>query len=658
MKSVNVLSKLGALSFMGLMVLTLATGGTALAADNFKLFQQVKVSEKPVELKRIEAVKDGVANAEKWLFMGVESPEGGTKGKGAEGAKLFVASFANEPFQFAEGIKAGMLKAIKEGKLDRFRAEAEIGFDQVSSKEFGGFIRMNALKDLLAKILKMDKSKLEDEKFLEELFSDPAIRAALGLTEEKAEPSASPSPVITEEPSAKPTPDTSAKDKEIEAAKKLAAEQAARNAQLQAALQAMQQQRLGTGEVNDAGLEKAAQQICDRFNAAQAALDSNKNLLNDQLNGVNELFNRFAATSRIGDVARNENKDRLEDILPGLLQNALGQNQQQQVAPPPPAPVTPPLAANEPRNDNNGLFDQPLPRKPEAPVEEPLPPLQLPVQSSNAVQQPINLNLPSQTGGRELREGETQISKTNPETRTSALATLGQNPGLTDLVMAKARVQGELRTAQGSITAMKERAARLDEQLENELKGGGRDALPEWVKRKEQELQAKSDKAKKALESVQQGAQFAKTQEAQQAVQAQFQALSGQSNAADEELAKFKAEVESKVQEGNKKIKALAKRRDDLLAAASKLEGQLGGLKEEETAMQTMINNNMQMQLAAIQGGGQQTAAPNVNRIQSGGAGKPRSVVPQRLGATGGVDLQSGNTSVPASGKRGPLGSK
>ena len=58
MKSVNVISKLGALSFIGLMVLTLATGGTALAADNFKLFQQVKVSEKPAELKRLASFEE------------------------------------------------------------------------------------------------------------------------------------------------------------------------------------------------------------------------------------------------------------------------------------------------------------------------------------------------------------------------------------------------------------------------------------------------------------------------------------------------------------------------------------------------------------------------------------------------------------------------
>src|SRR5258708_7006782 len=139
MKSVNVISKLGALSFIGLMVLTLATGGTALAADNFKLFQQVKVSEKPAELKRLASFEDadtklsGVASSEKWL--------------GAEpNFQKFASTFSTEPFRFVEGIKAAMLKSTD---LEKFRADTKAGFDKLDSKAFGGFIRMNAFKTLL-----------------------------------------------------------------------------------------------------------------------------------------------------------------------------------------------------------------------------------------------------------------------------------------------------------------------------------------------------------------------------------------------------------------------------------------------------------------------------------------------------------------------------
>ncbi len=656
MKSVNpnaknpnkLVSRLGVLSYMGLMVLTLATGGNALAAD-FKLWQQVKVSEKPLEVQRLDKFEKGVEKSEKWL---ITEPD----------FKKFATSFSAEPFQFAEGLKAGLLKSFKDGSQDAFRAAAKEGFEKLEAKDFGGFIRQSALKTIIEKILAMDKTKLEDEKFLEELFADPAVRAALGLTDKdpnekpvKEEPKGE-KPVIKEEPKGD-KPDTSAKD--AENAKKLA-EEVARNAQLQAAIQAMQaqaqQQNLGTGELNDGALDNLKAQVCGGVDALKAQLDANRSSLDAQLSGVNELFNRFASASRVGDVARNENKDRLEDILPGLLQNALGQQQQtSQIAPPPPPPTIPPQAQNEGRQNDNSIFDQPLPSRPQQQEEQPLAPLQLPQPQSSGVQQAITLDLPTATGTQELRDAQEQITKL--EGRTPIAATLGQNAGLTDLVMGKARVQSDLRMAQSALQNVKDRAAKLDEALETELKEGGRAALPPWVAKKEAELQAKLDKANKAIQSIQQGAQFAKDQASQSAVQGQFQAASNQASTAEEELNKFKADVQTKVTEGNKKIKALAKRRDDLQSTASKLEGQLGGLKEEEQAMQALISNNMQMQLAAIQGGGQgAVGTPNVNKISQGvgRGGAPRSVVPGRLGATG-TNLQTGS-SVPAAGtQRGPL---
>lgn len=654
MKSVNAVAKLSnrvsILSFLGLMILGLAVGRPTFAVEDFKLWQKLRVNENATLLKHLSKTES--AKSVKWL---VNEPD----------FKKFSTSFSTEPFQFVEGVKAAMLKSITDGKAADFKKAAKEGFDKLDAADFGGFMRQNAFKDLLGKVLGMERSDLEDASFLEELFSDPQIRAALGLTERNPDAQPIPSPVASPVPSpvASPNPgkdDTKTDTKvDAETAKRLAEEQA-RNAQLQQQIQAMlaaQQQGKGAGEVNDKALENAAQQICDRFNALQTAQQQNQDLLQQQLNGVNELFNRFAAASRTVDNGNN-NKDRLEDALIPALQNALG-NQQQQTPPaaPPQPPTIPPTQATNDRNDN-GLFDQPLPKRQDPQPEEPLPPLTFPTQPSNALNQPINLELPTSSGARELRDVQDALSKV--QNRTSVASTLAPNASLTDLVMAKARVQSEKREVQAALIPAKDRLARLEEALE-EAKGGGRDLLPAWVKKQEAQLQANVDKAKKQVEGLQQQAQFAgNDQNARNALTAQFQQFSAQQSQAEEALNKFKAEVETKVQEGNKAVKTLAKRRDQLQSEIGKLESAMGSITEEETAMQQLINNQMQAQLAAIQGAGQPGGTPNVNRIANGVPGRtaPRSTVPGRLGVGGGANLQSGGNVPTGSGMRGPLGGK
>src|SRR5690606_8572466 len=80
--------------------------------------------------------------------------------------------------------KAGMLKAIADKKLDSFLETAKKEFAKLDPKDFGGFLRHGAFKDLLAKLAEMKKEDLEDEDFLRKLFDDPSILAALQLTAE------------------------------------------------------------------------------------------------------------------------------------------------------------------------------------------------------------------------------------------------------------------------------------------------------------------------------------------------------------------------------------------------------------------------------------------------------------------------------------------
>ena len=677
----RMLSRLGQFSLLTFMILSLAMGTPAIAADeDFKLWS--KKDDKALEYIQ----EDDSTKAVKWM---VEKPD----------AQKFVESFSEQPIVFAQGFRAGLQEAIKTksaSELKTFKSEMLEKFNAIEAKAFGGRLEQAALKGLIEKMLEMDEDQLKDEDFLKKLFEGAdeeekeALLAILNLTDEdpkaddedsqekpEEKPEEKPAkPVLEDEANKNAGDDLSEQvreqfgnqnqnvnngvDPEIEAS--LKAEQA-RNAQMQQIINSLraQGQPAATGEFNDAALQKTAKIVCDKLDA----LDRNlSNDLEDQIkplqDALNEGFNRIAALSSRPVEAQQQNNggQRLEDILPGLLANALDSGEEQAIQPPPPPQVAAQIPPQEENDDDNGLFNQLPPELPEQPIEEPQGGLPfIPQPTRQAVQQPINLDLPSTSGRLELREAEDTLA--NLENRTPIAQTLQNNASLPDLVMAKAKVSSEAKQAQATLQTAQDKAAVLDEQLE-QLKEGGRAALPASVKRREAEMQNDVKGLQRQLEQFQQvAAQAGDNPQAQQAAQQRLQQLQGQLNQAEDTLNNFRAEKEIKIEEGNKAIKSLAKQRDRLNSAISKLKGQVGTLKEEETAVQQLINTQVNLQMQAIQAQYNPQAAggvtPNVNRIQQFGSSTgnaPRSNLPSQLNTLGssiGSSSLSTGSSVPTS---------
>ncbi len=401
-----------------------------------------------------------------------------------------------------------------------------------------------------------------------------------------------------------------------------------------------------TGETNDWALQQIAWQICaNEINKQKKGnIDEKIQPLKDALN---EILNQMKGLSRR---PKEEAKDKnaLEDLLPELLKNLMKPEEEKESGDNPESPSSSGGGSPE-QEKGKSPFDQPLPEPKE---DEKLPPqqempLMFPIQPKNEQIPPINLNLPTNTGRRELRDVQDALAEL--ESRTPITNTLMPGAGLADLVMAKAKVQGEKERVQSVLQAAKDRLNKLDEQIE-ELKEGGEAALPSWVKRKEAELEAKIKKYDNAIEQTQQSAQqAAKNPQAIALIQVRIQQLNQLKSKAEEDLAKFRAEKESMIEEANKAIKKLARRRDSLQSVVSKLEGKIKGLNEEEAAVQQMINQQMQLQLQMIQG----NAGSPVRTVTQpqGAATQPRTPAPGGLGLGGATSAP--NTS--GGGFRAPL---
>lgn len=354
----------------------------------------------------------------------------------------------------------------------------------------------------------------------------------------------------------------------------------------------------------------------------------------DQLKALKDQFNTLkgALEDQLDEVAKasqavqpNNNarqKERgLEEILPGLLANAVGKDDQQEITPANNSQQPFPQQQQR-REQTDPNLNQPLPDQGQVPQQPNIPQYQ-PVNNNFG---PVRLDLPSMTGRQELRDAQDVLSEI--QMRQPVATTLGPNAGLPELVMAKAKVASLSRKAQGALIAGEDRLSRLDEQLE-ELKEGGRAALPESAKRKVSELERAVQEAKNQAQYQQQVVGMLAPEQKQMAM-GEVMAAQQKVQQAEGALNQYKSEVDMAIESGNAKIKALAKVRDNLQSTVSKLKSEVGGLKEEEASVQTLINTNMQMQLQQMQP--QQAGVSNVNRLGgfSGGAGnQPRTQAPR-----------------------------
>jgi hypothetical protein len=286
--------------------------------------------------------------------------------------------------------------------------------------------------------------------------------------------------------------------------------------------------------------------------------------------------------------------------------------------------------ASRPSNNedrNRSIFDQPVPPQPPQEPQPPQPPLYIPpLPSADPQIGNIRLQLPTATGRTELRTAMDRVAMN--ESRTPVASTLGPNPMVPDLIAAKVRVQGDIRATQGELAQARYRASELENALEV-AQQGARALLPERFKRLEREAKQELDAKKKQYEQLR--TQLQQGGNAEQAAQMQpiLQQFQSEVSAAEAKVKRITDEIELALENGDAEIKRLARTRDQLNSTVTKLQEQLGMLREEETGVNQLLQNAQQLQLQMMQ---QQQAPPLRSIYDRGGPVRvPLGGVPTRL---------------------------
>ncbi len=544
--------------------------------------------------------------------------------------KEYVEQFSSEPTQFLEGVRKSILSLNADAeKSNAFTATLVEIFKAVPAKAFSTQARKEAFLAALEKLAKIESKDLADmtrEEFLEAVLSDKAILAALGLTDTKEE-------VVAEK---KKEDKEEKKDELIDPTPVLGPV-------------APVGPVATVGEVTDESLRARAQVICDKFNEVVSQGNEQFQNLN---NSFRELINRFKGISEVPAAQVAQKNTANEDTI-GPLLKALGKGNEAQVAATPAAPVVAPTqTASEETPNRNSVLDNPLPQ-PQQPQVAQMPFFATPQATGNRPQ--IALDLPSNRGTRDLRTARDAVSAAEDTLRKQVPGLTNQfglqnNPLMvvSELGALKAETNNALASVDSAQKLASDRLATLDSQLE-QLKEGGRAALPEWVKKEQARLSQLAESAKSTFEQqrqqLTQQAQASGDQNQMAQVSATIGGMSQEMQRANAELAAFNADVEAKVETGNKAIASLRSQRDSLEESLSGIKAQKTKLENRITQIASAEGQAGQAYLASQQQG-QGNAGPNVNRIAGAGA---------RTGRSNPI-ANSLTTNAPATGVRGALG--
>jgi len=643
-----------ALAALALSILTFAAG-QAHAAEPFKAWKVTKKTA--AEVGRLTDEKE-ISQSTKWLATDASQ----------ENVAKFVKTFAKEPVKFVEGVRLAALELGKDSsKFDKNKKELVKKLEKVAEKEFG-VNRKAVLKILAESILDIDpkdlaKKDLED--LLRDLFTEDVLKA-LGLVDEdptkkdetkkdepkKDEPKKD-EPKKDEPKKDEPKKDEPKKDDDAQAKAELErqrAELAAREAEiarreLEARNRAEVRPAPGTpvlpqapsipsapngGELNDAALQRTAQETCDRLDALKRANENQLlSVVNPLKDALNEQFNQLAALQRNNGQQQQQKQNKLEDLLPQLLQQALNGDQgkrRNDFTPPPQPQQQQAQRQNDNQDKNRSVFDQPIPERQEEPQQAQAPLYITSLPSADTQLGNIRLGLPTATGRTELRSAMDRVSMN--DARSPVATTLGPNPMPADIIQAKVRVQGDLRATQAELNQAKYRASELEGQLEAAQSGGARAFLDPKFKRAEKDSKAEVEAKKKQYEGLR--AQLQQGGNAEQASQMQpiLQQYQAEVTEAEAKAKRVSDEIELALENGEPEIKRMAKNRDQLNAVVTKLTEQVGVLRDEETGLGQALTNAQELQVQALNNAAQQQQAPrfgNGNPVRSSTIGNSLS---------------------------------
>lgn len=610
MKSSKLVVKLSVVTAMALFL----SVGTVKAADEFKLWHAPEVGSTETGSALVHLTESSDKDkAEKWLvtdLADLDLKKDEDKAKATKSMEKTLEAFAKEPFKMMEALKHAREKAGD--KFSTLKDVWAVSMELVDSDHFGGKSAKTAYLELLKKFSKMEK--IEDS-FLKDLFSKRDVLASLNITDKSdKKPTESPSP----SPVASSTPVTTS-----------------------------QQQVIGE-QVDDGALQRQAQQICDKFNGLRdEALKSLKDQVNPLKDALNDSLNKIAQLSQpIIDQNANKNKNEkgLEEILPGLLANALGNEKQNEVTPS--SSNQQPIIPSQQRRDDNddpNQLNQPLPE----PVAQQA---EIPVTGAQAAA-PIRIDAPASTGKQEMLDAQssfTELTKAIKQAESVAstvaspmMAMYGAVPGMAGNILntsgqaalAKGALKAALDTAEARLQNAKNKLGKLDEYIDEVKEQQG---LTQAT-REQSALEADLNQKQSVLQSL------APEQRSQMA------AVVAQAKAAVDAK---KAEISIAQDKVASIVKSLSKGKEKLQSEVSNLEGKVNTAQSQITAMDQVISNNMQQMMMQQQQ--PQGTTTNINRLQGfnngGNSTAPRTTAP-RIGAGA---LQSGSAGV----VRGSLGAQ
>ncbi|MFM8268633.1 MAG: hypothetical protein ACKN9V_00445 [Pseudomonadota bacterium] len=494
-------------------------------------------------------------------------------------ASKFIEKFGSQPIQFVEALQESFKK---NSSVADFKDKLKDAFKALEASKFGGDKQKEAV---LRIVERANKAEINSDEFLELALASEKDRQALNVTLVK--PQKKEDGNVGEQ--------TSEDDFKAlcESLKKQQADQIA-------AIEKTQKELLG--KVNKDNEAKLL--------AQQARLDEQEKRILEaeaRASAAQEQANQFDPAA----LARKEQEKDASDVLNGLLgslvQDQNARNAEEEVAPAQnnQQPFFPQQARVSPNNLNN--FNQPLPTANNLPF--------FPQQNSSGIQVPVTYDLGVSGGRPELADAQEIISSN--DMRQSVASSISPMATIQDLVVAKARVSSDVKRTQVALQNAKDKASQLDEKLE-ELKEGGRAALSPSVKQRLAQLKQAVDTKTNYLNQQRQMLQMLSPDQRDQLNNTLMQAQMDLNNA-EQQYNQYNAQVETVIEQANGQIKALAKQRDQLNSASSKLQSQMSSLKEDETAVTQLINNQMQSQMQMMNAG---AGVPNINRIQNRGGSR------------------------------------
>jgi len=496
----------------------------------------------------------------------------------------FVEKYAKEPLKFIEAIH----ETLKSKSDDAFKKDLEKAFTDLDKEKFGGETEKDAYLALIKRAL---KEELESDEFLDLVFASKSQLQDLNLTLSK--------PKKTKTESDKEEGDVGEQsEKDFQAFCDSIRERLGKKDEQVDTLK---------GELDKlrASIEEANKTRQDQDIAAREQFGQ---LANEILNAKAQLSDALERANQVDPnaLARNQQEKDAADVLNGLLSGLVDdQNRrdaEEEVAPAQQNqfPFFPQNARVNPGNANQ--FNQPLPQANNMPF--------FPQTSSVGPQIPISYDLGVTSGRPELADAQEILSAN--EMRQPVAASLNPMASVQELIVAKSRVAADVKRTQVALQNAKDKAAQLDERLE-ELKEGGRAALSPAVKQRLAQLKQAVDTKQSYLNQQRQMLSMLSPDQRDQLNNTLMQAQMDLSNA-EQQYNTFNSQVEVAVEQANGQIKALAKQRDQLNSASNKLQSQMSSLKEDETAVTQLINNQMQAQMQMMQQG-----VPNGSRPRSGG---------------------------------------